>query len=415
MDDDLFTGKLAEFIHTQAERFKPEPFAARDDAFWQRLRSTGTQLWLDTGDVDAATQRWNTSFSGLTTNNTLLNKEIQKGTYDTVIARSASLLAGRTAQERIVEIAFILNALHGLTLVTRFDARVSVELHTDVAHDVAATVKYAQRFHEICPERFIIKIPLTPQGLIAAGIVREKGIPVNLTLGFSARQNYVTAAVASPTFVNVFLGRINSYIHDNELGDGTNTGEKTTVASQQAQNALRPAGKNAFQIAASMRNGAQVCALAGIDVFTMPPKVASQAYDACAEGPVRPYTQQSYPVSLYTDTDADSVRMEKLWEIAPHEEKLVQSLLHNPPQHTEDLLVRIDEFGCRDIFPDFTDEEAQVLLRDGKIPVHATWRARVAGGSCAIDSLLNRAALAAFAADQQKMDARIRDVITQKS
>ncbi len=54
----------------------------KKDPFWEALRSTGTELWLDTGDMDEAEANWSAEMSALTTNNTLLNNEIQKGIYD---------------------------------------------------------------------------------------------------------------------------------------------------------------------------------------------------------------------------------------------------------------------------------------------------------------------------------------------
>lgn len=35
--------------------------------FWDALTATGTAGWLDTGDIDAAEERWCTAFSALTT------------------------------------------------------------------------------------------------------------------------------------------------------------------------------------------------------------------------------------------------------------------------------------------------------------------------------------------------------------
>ncbi len=48
-------------------------------------------------------------------------------------------------QERIIEIAFILKAMHGLKLAETFRGKVSVELHTDMAHDIDRLVCYADR------------------------------------------------------------------------------------------------------------------------------------------------------------------------------------------------------------------------------------------------------------------------------
>ena len=61
-------------------------------AIWRRFRELGTQLWLDTGSITDAEAVWTQEFSALTTNNTLLNKEIQTGRYDVLIAEIADIL-----------------------------------------------------------------------------------------------------------------------------------------------------------------------------------------------------------------------------------------------------------------------------------------------------------------------------------
>ena len=90
---------------------------------WARLREVGTEPWLDTGDMDEASRMWSNEFTALTTNNTLLNKEIQKGIYDAWIPEAAAAVkADRpeiSEQDLVLEIAFALNARHGLRLVER--------------------------------------------------------------------------------------------------------------------------------------------------------------------------------------------------------------------------------------------------------------------------------------------------------
>ena len=108
-----------------------EPQARRDSfpssPLWAAVTKTGTALWLDTGDVDAARELWVREFTALTTNNTLLNKEVQKGIYDKLVPDAAKLLKAHDLPQdrRVQEIAFVLNAAHGLQLVRTFDADVS--------------------------------------------------------------------------------------------------------------------------------------------------------------------------------------------------------------------------------------------------------------------------------------------------
>ena len=135
---------------------------------------------MDSGSIDDIQEVWTKEFSALTTNNTLLNEEIQTGRYDSLIREADQMLdqsSDLSEKEKILEIAFILNAYHGLRLVEKFDSYVSVEEHTDLAWDVKAAVEYARRYHAICPERFYVKIPFTPAGLLATRQLPEKVLP----------------------------------------------------------------------------------------------------------------------------------------------------------------------------------------------------------------------------------------------
>jgi len=215
--------RVYEFVREGfAHKFGKPAVTAKEDLEWRKVRGAGTRLWLDTGDIDEAAKLWNSSFDALTTNNTLLNKEIQKGIYDDLVAKAARIVLEAAPQiseaDLILEIAFILNAHHALRLVDRFDAFVSVELHTDLSNDVERTVAYGKRYFAICPERFYVKVPLTPSGYLSARKLVLAGIPINFTLGFSARHNYVAALLTKPDYVNVFLGRLNSVVADNKLG-----------------------------------------------------------------------------------------------------------------------------------------------------------------------------------------------------
>src|SRR5664280_3363354 len=105
-------------------QFGKPSVAVKDDPEWRKVRDAGTRLWLDTGDIDEAGKLWNSSFEALTTNNTLLNKEIQKGIYDDLVVKAAAAVHEAAPNiselDLILEIVFILNAHHALRLVERF-------------------------------------------------------------------------------------------------------------------------------------------------------------------------------------------------------------------------------------------------------------------------------------------------------
>ncbi|MBN2863405.1 MAG: hypothetical protein JXN62_09610 [Bacteroidales bacterium] len=382
---------------------------AKKDPFWGSLRDTGTELWLDTGDIEEAEANWSVEMSALTTNNTLLNNEIQKGMYDVFISEAKSLVRELPPEARIREIAFILNARHGLRLASKFGGLVSVELHTDTAHDINGIEYYGRRFHEICPDQFVIKVPYTAEGLLGARRLKDSGVKVNLTLGFSARQNILVTMVARPDYLNVFLGRIGAFIKDNKLGDGSGAGEMAVISSQNWVTAF--ASKNPWQtklIAASLRHYDQLEMLAGTDVFTIPPKVA-EAGRKTLSGKFSSRMHENYDVNLYES--AKKAHIEKFWKVDDSVLNLAEKLSANLPASGTELIKIAREEGCEDMFPHLTKEEKAYLSSDGKIPFFSRWEAKISEGKQAPDTLLTLAGLESFSSDQKMLDERIGGII----
>ena len=406
----LVTGE--DFTSSPAPRVASVP-----DPAWAALRATGTRLWLDTGDIAAAANLWNAGFEALTTNNTLLNAEVQKGQYDDLVRTTAAALRrenpGIAEADLRLEIAFVLNTRHGLRLVHEFGAKVSVELHTDLAGDAARSVAYGRRFHAICPDRFIVKIPLTPAGYLAARRLSLDGIPVNFTLGFSARQNLLAALFARPQYVNVFMGRLNAFVADRKLGDGRNVGEKTTLATQRALIDCRQAGRSPTQlIGASMRDGGQVAALAGLDVFTMPPKVAAD-YRAHPPASVAPRIGDDPAVTTAPGVRPEDFNAASLWEVSPAFRHAVDALLAGDPDSLapEGLVAHFEAAGLPGFLPRWTEADRAAIAADGKIPSYERWKGDLAAGRLGLDALMNASGLMSFTADQKALDDRVMSLV----
>ena len=381
----------------------------KKDPFWESLINAGTELWLDTGDMDEAEANWSAEMSALTTNNTLLNNEIQKGIYDVFISESKSVVRDLPQEERVKEIAFILNARHGLRLAQKFGGYVSVELHTDTAHDIKAILSYGKRYHELCPEQFIVKVPYTAEGLIGAKLLKDSGVKVNFTLGFSARENVLATRVARPDYVNVFLGRISAYMIDNKLGDGSGAGEMAVIASQNW--VTGQSAENPWQtklIAASLRSYNQLELLSGTDVFTMPPKVAAAGHKELS-GKFTSRLHENYNVSIFDS--AKDAHIEKFWKVDNNVLNLAGRLAAKLPATGIELIHIAHEEGCDDMFPILTKEEKGFIVSDGKIPLHSRWAKNISEGKIAPDTLLTLAGLASFSADQEALDSRIRGII----
>ena len=393
-----------------SDRFSSNPL-------WEQVRSLGTELWLDTGNIDEIEKNWTREFSAVTVNNTLLNNEIQSGRYDRLISEAGRIIEkdhSLDELEKILEMNYILNAVHGLKLVQKFDAYVSLEEHTELANDVDLAVDYARRLFALCPERFYIKIPLTAAGLLATRILSKEKIPVNHTLGFSARQNYMIARLANPSFVNVFLGRLNSFVADNKLGSGDYVGEKATLASQRKISELREKRlSTSQQIGASFRSGEQVRDLVGIDVMTMPPKAASEFLALDIDlNILTSRLETQYKARINQNVERDKVGLTSLWNI---DEKLVDCLddleEENIDEFTpDDLMNFFEDYYCDDILVRWTDEQVNTSVKEGKIPQLSNWKDALESGKIGLDSLMNLAGLNHFRSDQDEMDKRVKKV-----
>ncbi len=377
------------------------------------LRETGTRLWLDTGDIEAASKVWSSEIEALTTNNTLVNQVVQTGVMDGTIAYAARKIRGIRSdiseQDLVIEMAFLVNARLALSIVGRLGAHVSVELHPDTAFDTEQSLMFARRYFEINPDHFYIKVPLTPDGFITTRILSNEGIPVNYTLGFSARQNYFAALFSRPMFVNVFLGRLNSLVEENGLGKPQNVGEKATLASDEAVKGLRASNRDipTNQIAASMRSGDQIPLLAGVDVFTMPPKAAREYLSMeVYKDQVKHRTADELEVDISHSGLARVIDMSVLWNIDDQFIAFAEDAAKQADQipNGHRLIELSGEHGV-DLFREWSGEEREAIRAQGKIPKLEDWP------GAPLDDLMSISALETFAKDQKALDDRIKGLL----
>ena len=406
--------KTEQMIHEIAlGDFKGPGKADHDsDPLLARLTELGTVLWLDTGDLDEARGIWHSEFNALTTNNTLVNKVVQTGIFDALVPEAAAKIRAAmpdiSDEALILEIGFILNCRTALRLIEAFGVHVSVELHPAMAHDIEASVYYGKRYFSICPELFYVKVPLTPEGYCAVARLGDAGVPVNFTLGFSARQNYLAAMFSQPSFVNVFLGRDNAVVSDNKLGDGKYVGEKACLATQRALIEIRKAHPEIKTrlIAASLRNGGQMRDLAGVDIYTAPPKAAQEfvALDL-APGSLVSQVNKDYPIELNEGLTEESTGLNTLWEVTPAFVAFVDACcaLGRTAATGDQLVHAATQAGISFLRP-FSPGEAETIKADGKIPELGKW------SDVALDDLMTQSALQSFAVDQQSLDDRIRSL-----
>ncbi len=174
----------------------------------QQLHAIGQSLWLDNITKELISSgtlaRYIDEFAitGLTSNPTILEKAISTGNaYDTAILEA--LQAGISSSEELVFHVALedLRAaaerfLPAYTNSNGTDGFVSVEVSPALAHDAEGTIAAARHLHAQanCPN-IMIKVPGTAAGIVAIEQIIGDGIPVNVTLLFSADQ-YRAAAEA---------------------------------------------------------------------------------------------------------------------------------------------------------------------------------------------------------------------------
>ena len=385
---------------------KKEVYSFEEHPILKKLRSLGSQLWMDTGDREAALPLWRNELSALTTNNTLANQVVQTGIMDKNIQYTISRIRERGADinedNLIIEIGFVINCKIALRLVEAFDTRVSVELHPAMSRDIEKSVTYARRYYQVCPEHFIVKVPLTPEGYLIARKLAISEIPVNFTLGFSARQNYLAARMSNPAYVNVFLGRLNAVVSDNSLGTGKYVGEKVTLAAQKALDNIKQDHANikTALIGASVRNAEQIINLAGMDLLTIPPKAIQELY----ESGINPEDISNRKDTNYEAGIENQGRFQDLWEVNEDFKKLTDELLRMDLDSLDgNGLVSACSGRGANLFYLFNSEELEQIKKHGKIPKLDNWDSGIG-----IDDLMTQSALQSFSKDQEALDSRIK-------
>ncbi|MGH2963001.1 MAG: fructose-6-phosphate aldolase [Solirubrobacterales bacterium] len=212
------------------------------------------RLFIDTGSVAEVEEiaAWGV-LAGATTNPSLLAKE--QGDPGEIVARICDLVGGPVSAEVVSQ------EPRGMI----DEGRALRELH----------------------EHVTVKVPFCEQGLEAAHALTTDGIPVNMTLVFSANQALL-ASSAGATYASCFMGRLDDISVD------------STAVVGEIVDAFRAGGVTSQVIAASIRHPEHVVIAAklGCEIATVPAKVLRQMLN--------------HPL-----TDAGAERFRKDWESRP--------------------------------------------------------------------------------------------------
>jgi transaldolase len=157
-----------------------------------------TRGMLDSGQLQRYVDKY--AVTGLTSNPSIFDKAIESGDYDDAIRAKSG--TGLSDEELFFELAIedLRRAADEFLPVHErtdgVDGWVSLEVSPLLAYDTAATIDAAKSLHaRVARPNLLIKIPGTAEGLPAITDCIASGVPVNVTLLFSADQ-YRAAADA---------------------------------------------------------------------------------------------------------------------------------------------------------------------------------------------------------------------------
>jgi transaldolase len=192
------------------------------------------KIFLDTAETDVVRKHFKTGLiDGLTTNPTLIRK------------------SGRNHEEVYQEFKDI-----GLT-----------DISMEVIGDTVNMISEGKRLYKKYGKVATIKVPCTPNGLLACKELSDAGINVNVTLIFSQSQA-ILAAKAGATYVSPFVGRVD----DNSFGG--------LCLVKDIAKVYKVHGVETQVLAASLRGIRDVGRAFeyGADIVTMPPGVFEGMY-----------------------------------------------------------------------------------------------------------------------------------------
>ena len=229
------------------------------------------RLFIDTGSVgeDEEIAAWGV-LSGATTNPSLLAKE--DGDPGDIVRRICDLVNGP----------------------------VSAEV---VSQDPQGMIEEGRALREL-HEHVTVKVPFCREGLEATHALSADGIPVNMTLVFSANQALL-AAGAGATYVSCFMGRLDDISVD------------SGAVVEEIVDTFRAGGVTSQIIAASIRHPEHVITAAKLscEIATVPAKVLRQMLE--------------HPL-----TEAGAERFRKDWESRPEFAQWLRELTERRLQAT---------------------------------------------------------------------------------
>lgn len=248
-----------------------------------------TTVVADTGDIDAIRQF---TPQDATTNPSLLLKASQDPKYTHLLdqARAWAQSQGGSDAQMLANMTDYLAVLIGAEITKIVPGYISTEVDARFSFDTKSTLEKAHRLIElydaqgISPERVLIKIASTWEGIQAARELERAGIRCNLTLLFGFAQAQACAD-AGAYLISPFVGRIlDWYKQQTPDADFSGDNDPGVQSVKRIYSYYKANGYDTVVMGASFRNTGEIIALAGCDRLTIGPSLLEEL--AASEGDV---------------------------------------------------------------------------------------------------------------------------------
>lgn len=234
----------------------------------------------DTGDLEAI-RRYQPHDA--TTNPSLILKafglQSQQHLIDATLAKLKAEISD--PQARIEKAVDRLSVTIGTEIAGMIPGRVSTEVPARLSFDTEASIRKAHDLmadydrHGIGPERVLIKLASTWEGIRAAERLERDGIQCNLTLLFSDAQ--AQACFDAGVFlVSPFVGRVTDWYKQQTGQDYTPDTDPGVRFVRGVCERVEKGGFETVVMGASFRNTGQVLALAGCNRLTISPALLEE-------------------------------------------------------------------------------------------------------------------------------------------
>ncbi len=306
-----------------------------------------TTVVADTGDIDSIATYTPTD---ATTNPSLLYKAAQQSQYKPLLDDAIAYAKGRSnrLEQQARDMMDKLAVNFGMKILQIIPGRVSTEVDARLSFDTEATIRRAEHLinlyqeQSIDPQRILIKIASTWEGIRAAERLERQGIHCNLTLMFSLTQA-VASAEAGATLISPFVGRIMDWYKQAEGVEGYAPADDPGVKSVGAiYNYYKRHGYPTVVMGASFRNTDEILQLAGCDYLTISPNLMEELRNSTDPVPRRLDPMAAKQLDI-PRIELNEVQFRwNLNEDAMATEKLAEGIRN----FTQDTL-KLEAFACR--------------------------------------------------------------------